>query len=292
MPKAKPPIRSSTAKGLVMLKQSPTISLGLRSGPLHLFALLLCLCLFLLVLPNGVFTQATETCIQPPSGIIAWWPLDETSGTNAQDIVGSSPGVHVNGPVPAIGNVQGALRFDGVNDYVSAPGSNLWAFGSNDFTIEFWANFDAPGSGTVSHPGDIFIGNDEGPFIVNKWFFALGGGRLEFVFSGPAIGDQFLTFDPFAPNTNQWYHLAVRRQGNTFTAFVNGLPAGSVINTAAIPNPNAPLTIGQAESLGFMNGRLDEVAIYNRALSASEVQAISTPAAPESVSPASFRVGR
>jgi Concanavalin A-like lectin/glucanases superfamily len=225
--------------------------------------------------PTPTPTPTPTTCVQLRSGAISWWPLDETSGTTAGDIVGNNPGAQVNGPVPAAGNVAGALRFDGANDYVAAPDSDLWAFGSNDFTIELWANLDSPEGGTTSHPGYIFIGNDEGPFIVNKWFFALGGGRLEFVFSSPTIGDQFLTFDPFAPNLNQWYHLAIRRQGNTFTAFVNGLPFGSVINTLAIPNPNAPLTIGQAESLGFMNGRLDEVTIYNRALSTSEIQGIS-----------------
>ncbi len=175
--------------------------------------------------------------------------------------------------MPAAGKVRGALRFDGSN-YVAVADSDLWAFGTKDFTIELWANWDVPGSGSIGEPGDIFIGNDEGPGTRNKWFFALGGGVLEFVFSSPTIGDQFLTFAPFTPNLNQWYHLAIRRQGNTFTAFVNGLPSSSVINTAAIPNSNAPLTIGQAENIGFMNGRLDEIAIYNRALTQEELKAI------------------
>jgi hypothetical protein len=233
------------------------------------------LCVLVFSLPSGYGGYATaQTCVQPPSDMIAWWPLDETSGTIAMDIVGNKSGAYFGGPTPIAGKVQGALQFDGVNDFVSVTDSDLWAFGNSDFTVELWAYFNSPGGGSVSHPSHIFIGNDEGPFTVNKWFFSLGGGVLGFVFSSPTIGDQFLTFDPFAPNLNQWYHLSIRRQGNTFTAFVNGLPAGSVINTLAIPNPNAPLTIGQAESLGFVNGRLDEVTIYNRALSSSEIQAI------------------
>ena len=56
--------------------------------------------------------------------------------------------------------------------------------------------------------------------------------------------------------------------------FVDGIPVGSEVNTVAIPNANAPLTIGQAEELGFMNGLLDEVTIYNRALTQGELQAI------------------
>src|ERR1043166_87807 len=84
----------------------------------------------------------------------------------------------------------------------------------------------------------------------------------------------FLVQAPFSPNVGQWYHLAVTRNGNTYIIFVDGIPVGSEVNTVAIPNANAPLTIGQAEELGFMNGRLDEVTIYDRALTQAELQAI------------------
>jgi hypothetical protein len=79
---------------------------------------------------------------------------------------------------------------------------------------------------------------------------------------------------PFSPNVGQWYHLAVTRNGNIYTIFVDGIQVGSDVNAVAIPNANAPLTIGQAEELGFMNGLLDEVTIYNRALTQGELQAI------------------
>ena len=65
----------------------------------------------------------------------------------ANDIIGNHPGVHVNGPVPTPGQVGGALRFDGQNDYVGVGDSDDWAFGTNDFTVELWANFDVPGEG-------------------------------------------------------------------------------------------------------------------------------------------------
>ena len=53
------------------------------------------------------------------------------------------------------GNVGGALRFNGSNQYVGAPDSDIWAFGTGNFTVELWANFDAPGSGDIVHAGDI-----------------------------------------------------------------------------------------------------------------------------------------
>ena len=135
---------------------------------------------------------------QPSPGMIAWWSFDETEGNIAEDRIGTRPGAYTNGPLPAEGMVGEALRFDGINDYVTVPDSNLWAFGSNNFTVEFWANFDAPGGGSIGHPGDIFIGNDEGPGTRNKWFFALGGGALNFHINGPGIGAKFFPQPAFS----------------------------------------------------------------------------------------------
>lgn len=75
---------------------------------------------------------------------------------------------------------------------------------------------------------------------------------------------------------NQWYHLAVTRSGSTYTIYINGVPSGSAVNTNAIPTANAPLTIGMAEDIGWMNGDLDEMTIYDQALSPSQVMSIYT----------------
>lgn len=221
---------------------------------------------------------SAQTCVTPPSGLIAWWTLDETSGIIAKDSVGTEPAAYFGTPPPiqTTGLVGGALKFNGSTDFLSAPNSNIWAFGTNDFTIELWANFSVAPGGSVGHPGAVFIGNDEGPFNRNKWFFAVGGGFLYFHINGPALGPQFFPLVPFSPSVGVWYHLAVVRSGSTYTIFINGSPGGSATNANAIPAPNAPLTIGQAESLGFMNGILDEISVYNRALSQAELQAIAS----------------
>jgi hypothetical protein len=234
--------------------------------------LLLLQMLFVFFLPINLFAQS---CVQPPAGIIAWWPFDETNGTTAEDRIGNHPGAHTNGPVPSDGMVGGSLRFDGRNDYVAVADSGLWTFGSNNFTLEFWANFDAPGGGSIGHPGDIFIGHDDGPGTRNKWFFALGSGVLNFHINGRSTGSRFFPRAPFTPTVGEWYHLAITRDGSLYTIYVNGEPTASTTDTRIIPNSSAPLTIGQAEFLGFMNGRLDEVSIYNRALSEDELRAIS-----------------
>ena len=220
---------------------------------------------------------AQQVCIPPPSGAIAWWPFDETSGTTTNDIVGGHAGVQVNAPQPTPGLVAGSLRFDGFDDYVAVQDSDAWAFGTGDFTIEFWANFSAPPGGFSGHPGAVFIGNDEGPFSVPKWFFAARSDTLDFHTNGQETS---WAAAPFSPVVGQWYHLAVTRSGTSVTSYADGLPIGSGPAPAAFPNPNALLSIGYVfdytalAPLGHMNGLLDEITIYNRALSQEELAAI------------------
>lgn len=246
----------------------------------------------LLLLATGTPAVA-QSCVPPPPGILAWWPLDETSGTVAQDIAGNHPAAYFGAVASGPGMVGAALHFSG--GFLAAADSDSWAFGARGFTIELWASFDGPVGGSVDHPGAIFIGNDEGPGGLAKWFFAVGGGDLNFHINGPAVPPpKFLPLVPFSPQPGRWYHLAVTRDGALYTLFVDGAPAGSAVNGISIPDPSAPLTIGQAESLGFLRGRLDEITVYNRALTPAEIQAIASAGgagkckslAPTSVTPA------
>jgi hypothetical protein len=96
---------------------------------------------------------------------------------------------------------------------------------------------------------------------------------LAFHINNPGVGVVFLVQVPFTPSLNQWYHLAVVRSGTTFTILTDGVAAGVDSTSIPIPNVNAPLIISQAEGF-FFNGRLDEVSIYDRALSATEIASI------------------
>jgi hypothetical protein len=204
------------------------------------------------------------------TGPVGWWP---GNGSTA-DIAGTNPGTLINGATYGTGEVGQAFSLNGSGQYVQVPNSSLWHFGTSDFTVALWANFASVPNSTITDPGDIFVGNDEGPGNVNKWFFALGGGDLNFHINSPTIGPIFLAEAPFAPNLNQWYFLAVTRSAGTYTISVNGTKVSSQADSHAIPSPNAPLTIGQAEGIGFVDGLLDEVQIYHRALSAAQLTAL------------------
>ena len=205
-------------------------------------------------------------------GISGWW----RGSSNVVDSVYGNNGALINTATYTNGLVGTAFRTFGVG-YVQVPDNDLWAFGSSDFTVELWANFTASPSGSVGNPtGGLLIGNDDNSGSFNKWFFSVGGSRLNFHINGPTINGgagYFLARTPFTPALNTWYHLAVERKNNIYTVYTNGVAGVSELNTSVIPNAAAPLTIGQCEGFYF-NGKLDEVSIYGRALSPSEIKAI------------------
>nr|MBK9650727.1 hypothetical protein [Bacteroidota bacterium] len=73
--------------------------------------------------------------------IKAWWSFDDSSSTSVKDIANNHDGILNNGASYTIGKVGNAVEFDGSNDYISVPDDAKWAFGSNNFSVEFWANF-------------------------------------------------------------------------------------------------------------------------------------------------------
>jgi len=238
--------------------------------PASVWAVTISILIGLFVIITGYSSAKAQTCIPPPSGIVAWWPFDETGGSTAQDIVGSHPGIYVGEPEHGLGKVDGAIRLNGA-EYIQVEDSDFWAFGSTDFTVELWANLSADGDA-------VFVGNDECGGPCNKWFFGyywgFGNCGLNFTLNGPLLGDRFLACTNTWQTKTEWHHYAASRSGSTYTLYIDGNSVSSEENNEAIPDPAAPLTIGQAEGLGWINGFIDEMSIYRRALTADEIRAI------------------
>lgn len=211
---------------------------------------------------------ANPVCTPQVSGLVSMWKGE----WNANDAFGSSSGTLQNGATFAPGKVGQAFSFDGVDDYVSVPKNSAWAFGSNDFSINLWTKFNVVRSGAFGGLPNVFVGQDEGGSNLNKWVFYLADDGLDFHINGSVSA--FIGHIPFSPTPGQWYHIAVNRSGSTYSFFVNGTLAGTAVDANPIPDVNAALTIGQAEGLGYFNGLIDELGIYNRSLTAGEIQTI------------------
>jgi hypothetical protein len=167
-----------------------------------------------------------------------------------------------------------AFAFDGQSSYLEVPNSRLWDVATNDFTIEFWANFSqVPSSTPVGDASAAFIGHDEGGGLRNKWLFGFDGDLLYFYVNGPGSGSHFLAEASFSAVTNQWYHLALTKKGPVYAIYANGVTLSIQTNTLPVPLANAPLTIGKAQDLYFA-GLLDEISFYTTALDSAEIASV------------------
>lgn len=214
---------------------------------------------------NATLALQPAICYPPPSGLLAWWPADG----HARDIIGGNDG-GLRGVVGfGTGKVGQDFSFTS-SGYVSVSDGANWSFGTNDFSIELWAGFNS------TQADNFFVGHDEGGSGgSNRWSFGLNNGSLQFQI-GTASGSVQISSSPFTPAVGRFYHLAVTQTGGNYTFFVNGSAMGSATNSMPVPIAHAPLSFGQSGGNGYLNGQLDEIAIYNRALSATEVLGIFT----------------
>jgi hypothetical protein len=206
----------------------------------------------------------TNCAVSAPSGLLAWWPAEY----NAYDVAGTNNGTLENGASFAPGEAGYAFSLNGLNQYVSVPNNTMWGFGTNAFSIDLWANFSAVG-GTSA-----FLASDEGGGSTHKWILWLNGSTLQLLVQTPPGGATYIGSASLSPAFGQWYHIALIRSGSSFQFYNDGILVSSNSSTVVIPTPNAPLTIGQAEGEFHFSGLLDDIRIYNRALSFSEIQAI------------------
>jgi alpha-L-fucosidase len=209
----------------------------------------------------------------------AHWALNEGQGDVAHDSVGRRTAKIV-GAQWAQGNCGKALEFRG-SDYQSVGNLDV---GDKDFTIAAWV-FPRNTSSRLR----VIVGKERSGTAPNQLRFALeAGNRLEFDLTGDgAAGLWPFQTSPGAVPAGQWSHVAVTRQGRQFVLYVNGKPAATKSSAALIRHSNRlDLRIGarypadnDAGGDGF-DGRIDEVAFLDRALSAKEMldpQALSPP---------------
>jgi hypothetical protein len=167
-------------------------------------------------------------------------------------------------PFSTHAQVPAALGFDGVDDYVAVPHTN--ALNAYPLTVTFWmkaaetsnqrgiVNKYAAGSG---NGWQVYL---DGP-IVHAWYFNASGGSV-YTLDGGNVGDA------------QWHHIAFTVDASGGTIYVDGV----LKQTLAWTGPAGPctttqeLSFGQYPGGGYFNGQLDEVAIWNVALSVAQIQ--------------------
>jgi hypothetical protein len=239
---------------------------------------LMSIAVFALIGTTGIgspaFAGGPTECTIPPNNMVAWWPLDESTGPSA-DIVGGNDGTWNGNPTVVVGEkVVNSTNFDGDDSITVLNDSSLEP--TSEVTVDAWVRSDAP-SGQWKHI--VAKGNQGNQHASYALYTGVSQGLFFYVANAT---DTILSPDATdAVWDGNWHHVAGTYNGTHVRLFVDGLEIGSgTPHTGDIDyglDMSNNLTIGQYPSGGvplYFTGDIDEVEIFDRALDQKEIQDI------------------
>jgi len=216
----------------------------------------------------------------PTTGLVGYWKFDDGSGTSAADSSGNgNTGTLQNAPTwTSSGMINGALTLNGTSQYVSV--ASTAALNPGSITVSAWFKLSATPSGRTA--------------VVEKWYDfthwgygleaqpSTGGPNISFTFRNSSDSSDQQLPSGVVPTVGVWYHAAATYDSSTGIAriYVNGVLQQSLTDATANPlqQSSYPLGIGVAEDSGswqyYFPGVIDDVRVYNVALTASQVLAL------------------
>ena len=231
---------------------------------------------------NGVLPNATQsftlTVNQATQGLVAAYSFSEDAGTTVADASGNgNTGTIVNATWTTSGKYGDGLVFNGTNARVDI-GDSASLHLTTGMTLEAWVN---PSTVSNTWRDVIYKGND-------NYYLEATSTQAQV----PAAGGTFGGADVAAYGTgalaaNTWTYLTETYDGSTLDLYVNGTQVSSLAQTGNIPTSTNPLQIGGDSIYGqYFQGMIDEVRVYNVALTAVQIQSdMNTPIAPDTQPP-------
>ncbi|MFB3819065.1 MAG: LamG-like jellyroll fold domain-containing protein [Candidatus Methylomirabilales bacterium] len=200
------------------------------------------------------------------NGLVAAYSLNAASGGTVPDASGNGWSGTVSGAWATAGRYGNGLAFDGANDLVDTR----YAANLPRWTVSVW----------VRSPAAPSWGRASGPVHREK-NFQINWNHENAAFRGAAAVQvngvwHAASFGPLAANT--WYHLTATYDGETLRAYRNGVLVSSNSSPSGSPAAeSATMKLGRhAAAAQYFRGTVDEVRVYNRALSQAEIQAVMT----------------
>ncbi|MDO8522948.1 MAG: LamG domain-containing protein, partial [bacterium] len=196
-------------------------------------------------------------------GLVGYWSFNDNdlAGSTAYDKSGqSNNGTLTNGPTRAIGKIGQALKFDGVNDYVSTA-SNVLDPAATDFTATAWFRTNA-----FNGIQQDIITQLDGTGTGRSWLFinATTNAINSFLGGAGTVGSIL--------QANTWYHITLTKSGTTITIYLNGVFNVSSTKTVGAATGVTNIGINKDGVSDPFNGQIDDVRIYNRALTPDEIK--------------------
>ena len=236
---------------------------------------------------SGLGTGDIYVSYREPN-LVAHWKFDEGSGPVAYDSVGINHGI-VYGPAWVEGADNGALDFDGMDDYVEVSDSDVLDI-TDKITLSAWIKPDSI-SGIQ--------------FVVTKWGIddidCSYGLRLEdadvrfFLVNGSSMTAK--TYTDLTVSQNDWSYITATWDGQTMRAYLNGTVSDqNEIFVAGINVTDEPVSIGfnpgagDGAGGGYFNGTIDDVRIYDRALTDVEILQLYEAVIPPPLPPFTYYV--
>ena len=226
---------------------------------------LICVTFLVLVL------SLTSTVGAKPNDPVGWWKLDEGNG-NTVAIDSSSNGnngslTNMTGNEWAEGKIGGALEFDGDNDYVDIGDNSVFDITGN-ITLAAWIKVD---SFTKNYAIIVCKGD------ANGWSIGRNSSTSYLIFTCSTDRTNTVTGNT-AVDDGQWHHVAGVYNGSTMYLYLDGEVDNSKSLSGAITTNAYNVYIGKSDEHpnSWWNGLIDDVRIYDRALSEEEIQELAS----------------
>jgi hypothetical protein len=217
-------------------------------------------------------------------GLVGHWSLDEGTSTIAHDFSGNSLHGTLTNMTPHtdwVGGKKGkALDFDGTDDFIALGNPSALNI-VGQVTLSAWVNFNSfPTSNNCGggfYCGVIFEkGYDGSVEGYSLRYSSQGGSRLEMLsYSGVTTNNTFASIT-FPVNT--WHHVVGLHNGTQWKIYVDGVNVATTADNDGALSSTANASIGGAYISGtpsrFFPGKIDDVRVYNRALSDAEILAL------------------
>jgi hypothetical protein len=224
--------------------------------------------------PAALTVNWASECTSVPPGLVGWWPGDGSG----RDIAGTNHGTLMGGSTATSNGVTGlAFDFDGTNKYVQIEDAP--ELKPTNLTVVCWVmfdNLDAPG--TSPYVGQQYLVFKQNSKFYNFEGYVLSKDRTHadiILWEVSSAAGQLIRIDSVsAVTTNVWYHLAAVRGSNYISLYFNGqLEAQTEVDFPQDYGPQPVFfgTSGQAFYDRRLNGKMDEVMLFNRVLTAEEI---------------------